>query len=193
MHFFSTFVQIIIRCIAWIARHFGVQGILITIFLIEVPITLHMYSEISDDYKYEEQYCLRTKTDLQLTQPGDVEADEECYLYELEIQNVYDEKMQYPSLYYVRDDYDSKSNASYTVDHAYQSYYNIPEDDKYRYSYNEVIPAYATLSIPCMVSLDWYGISAKGQEEFQIKLVPVIDTFKQEHTVVLTVPEKEEN
>lgn len=199
MNLFSTFVQIIIRCISWIARHFGLRGILITIFLIEIPITLNMYSDISEDYKYEEQYCLRTKTDLQLKKPGEVEeygdtiqvGNGECYLYELEIQNVYDKKMNYPLLHYVMDD--SGSGISCTVDHAYQSYYDIPEDDEYRYNYNEVIPAYATLNIPCMVSLDWYDLSAKEQEEFQIKIGPVIDELTQEHTVVLTVPKEEEN
>lgn len=197
MHLFSKLIQLIVGCIIWIAKHFGIQGILILLFIIEIPITLFMYSEITQDYKFEDRYILKAKSELtgiSREEAGTyVDIDDSdyvgCYTYQLEIQNTYFEELRYPLLHDAKNMYVVKDSPSYYLYHDYKNYYyDVSKGDQNKFGCSEAIPAYAKLTIPCIVSGNFYHLSREEREELEIIIGPLTDDMTEDNTVILALP-----
>lgn len=201
-HLLSSVIQIVFNFFGWIFKHFGVKGILIILFLIEIPIVSGVYKEITSDYKYESQYTLEAKTPLaeMSTEEADAYADiidpdcDKNYVYQLEIHNIYYRELAYPSLHESSEDDSKESSRSCFFDHRYMDYYSdLPSNNEYMPYYNgEVVPAYATVTIPCVISAEYYYTYGNEPEGLKFILEPLTDDLTQDNRVVLDVPEDNE-
>lgn len=107
MHLFSEVISLFIRFFVWIFRKMGINGILVLLLLIELPVVSVYYSEESkhdtsrQNYKLAEPVSMEEISieDPRLTENGvSLKMDMKYYLATIKVENYYSSDVRYMSI-----------------------------------------------------------------------------------------------
>ncbi len=149
----STALEWVIRFILWIYHKLGLFGILILLFLIEIPILYYGFTSVSEEYRFADNYTFTRITSITPIETTDQkllanhiipEPDHVYYLVLLQIENNYSDELDYFSAL-------AKDQQGHPLDLTRMNYYDGTQSP---FLYKDaVLPAGTSCEIPLILTV----------------------------------------